>query len=152
MRANGSLAPWRSKLTPTHIPQATQFPPHFSFNADPANYGITWWGAQENQLLIDIQASLDGGQSWTSLITAQVDGMAAHLDQGLIEVGGRDLTGNFIDARADPSSFINQTSSQVVQTLASGHGMQSDVTATTALIGAYDGMNNTLSSSVTPAP
>jgi DNA modification methylase len=28
MRANGSLAPWRSKLTPTHIPQATQFPPN----------------------------------------------------------------------------------------------------------------------------
>jgi hypothetical protein len=47
---------------------------------------------------------------------AQVDRMDAHLDQGLIEVDGRDLTANFIDARADPSSFINQTSSQVVQT------------------------------------
>lgn len=115
--------------------QADTFHASLSLNADP-NFGINWWGAQETQILVDIQASLDGGQSWVSLLIGQVDHMTAHIEKGLIEVEGRDLTAYFIDNKTH-ETFINQTSSQVAETLAARHGMTADVVPTSTLVGRY---------------
>lgn len=122
-------------VTTNNYYQADTFSARFSLNSDPA-FGINWWGAQQNQILLDIQASVDAGNSWTSLITGQVDDMALHIDHGLCEVEGRDLTAYFIDAKTH-ETFLNQTASQMAQTLAARHGMQADVTATSTLLGRY---------------
>jgi len=111
------------------------FTARFALNADP-NYGIQWWGAQENPLLLDIQASVDGGQTWTSLILGQVDHIQIHLEKGLCEVDGRDMTANFIDTKTQ-QTYQNLTASQIVEKLAGEHGMTADVTPTTTLVGRY---------------
>lgn len=115
--------------------QADTFTARFSLNKDP-NFPLGWWGRQEHPLLLDIQASLDGGDSFESLIVGQVDHMAGHIEKGLMEVDGRDMTANFIDTKTQ-MSYQNLTASQIVQKLAASHGMQADVTPTTVLAGRY---------------
>lgn len=109
-------------------------------NTDP-NYGMTWWGAQENPLLLDIQASVDGGATWTSLIVGQVDHIQIHIEKGLVDVDGRDMTANFIDTKTQ-ETYQNLTSSQIVEKLAAEHGMTADVTPTTTLVGRYYEMDH----------
>lgn len=91
---------------------------------------------QEHPLMLDIQASLDGGATWVSILIGQVDHITAHIEKGIVEVEGRDRSAVFIDAKTQ-RSFLNQTSSQVVQTLASEHGLIADVTPTPTLVGRY---------------
>jgi phage protein D len=123
------------EVTQNNYFQADTFTARFSLNADPS-YGINWWGAQQVQILLDIQASLDGGISWTSLVIGQVDHMAIHVDQGLCEVDGRDLTAYLIDQKTN-ETYQNKTSSQVAETLAQEHGLTADVTPTPTLVGRY---------------
>ncbi len=115
--------------------QSDTFTARFSLNADP-NFGLGWWGAQENPLMLDIQASVDGGETFTSLILGQVDHMQIHLEKGFIEVDGRDMTANFIDTKTQ-KTYQNMTASQIVQQIAAEHNMVADVTPTTTLVGRY---------------
>lgn len=119
---------------------ADTFTARFALYGDP-NYGPDWWGdakwgSQGTPMLLDVQASLDHGQSWKSFILGQVDHIQIHYDRGLVEVDGRDLTANFIDYKTN-ETFMNKTSSQVIEELAAKHGMQADVTATSTLVGRY---------------
>ncbi len=114
--------------------QADRFSATFSLYADPA-YGPAWWGGKDT-LLLDIQASLDGGQSWTSLIIGEASQVSLRLLQGEVHVDGRDLTGRFIDAKTQ-ETFLNQTSSQVAVTLAGRHGMTADVVPTSTPVGRF---------------
>ena len=126
------------EVTSNNYYQADTFTAKFSLNDNP-NFGLSWWGTTPTQqILLDMQASLDNGSSWTSLLIGQVDHMHAEVHNGLINVDGRDLTAYFIDAKTQ-ETFINQTSSQVVQTLAARHGLTADVTPTTTLVGRYYG-------------
>lgn len=114
--------------------QADRFSAVFSLGADPA-HGAAWWGDQET-LLLDIQASLDGGQSWTSLVQGEASQVSIQLLQGEVHVEGRDLTSRLIEARTQ-ETFLNQTSSQVATTLAGRHGLSADVTPTTTPVGRF---------------
>jgi hypothetical protein len=105
--------------------QSDTFTAQFAFRYDP-NYPLSWWGDQK-ELLIDIQSSLDGGQSWVSHIIGDIDHLSVHVEQGIIVVDGRDLTSRFIDNRTQ-ETFLNKTSSQVVETLAARRGLTADVT------------------------
>src|SRR5690242_19270086 len=51
------------------------------------------------------------------------------------------MTANFIDSKTQ-ESFQNQTSSQVVETLASRHGMTADAMPTSTLVGRYYEMDH----------
>jgi phage protein D len=79
---------------------------------------------------------LDGGQSWTSLLIGDVDNVDMHLEKGVVQVDGRDLTARFIDNKTQ-ETFLNKTSSQVVEELAARRGMTADVTPTRTLVGRY---------------
>jgi hypothetical protein len=114
--------------------QSDTFTAQFAFRYDP-NYPLSWWGDQK-ELLIDIQSSLDGGQSWVSHIIGDIDHLSVHVEQGIIVVDGRDLTSRFIDNRTQ-ETFLNKTSSQVVETLAARRGLTADVTSTSTLVGRY---------------
>jgi phage protein D len=114
--------------------QADTFTAHFALNEDP-NFGLSWWGAQD-KILIDIQSSLDGGQSWVSHLIGEIDHMSGAVENGVLSVEGRDLTARFIDNKTQ-EAFLNKTSSEVVQELASRRGLTADVTPTTTPVGRY---------------
>jgi phage protein D len=81
---------------------------------------------------LNVQVGLDGG--WTSLLLGTADSL--HLDpvRGTLDVEGRDLSAALVEARVD-ETFANRTSSEVAEALAARHGLQADVTATTATVG-----------------
>jgi phage protein D len=98
-----------------------------------------WWadlGGTGPGVQFDLRFSLDGGQSYTSLIIGNVDRVTMDPLTGLIEAEGRDLSSVFIEAKTQ-ETFLNQTSSQVAQTLATRHGMTADVDPTTTLVGRW---------------
>lgn len=122
------------EVTSNNYYNADTFTAQFALFADP-NFGPLWWGDQ-TEILVDIQASLDGGQSWTSLLIGDVDNVSMHLEKGVVQVDGRDLTARFIDNKTQ-ETFLNKTSSQVVQELAARRGLTADVTPTSTLVGRY---------------
>lgn len=103
-------------------------------------YDLNWWG-QQTEILLDLQASIDGGDSWQSLVLGQVDRLTADPVAKTISCEGRDLTARFIDAKTR-ETFQNQTSSQVAETLAGRHGMTADVTSTSTPVGRYYGADH----------
>lgn len=116
--------------------QADTFRVRFAINTS-QDFNATWWGdPAKKQILLDIQASLDGGESYTSLLIGQVDHMQVSMDQGLVDVDGRDLSAYFIDNRTQ-ETFLNKTASQVAETLADRRGLQKDITPTSTLVGRY---------------
>jgi hypothetical protein len=60
---------------------------------------------------------------------------------GTIHITGRDLTAKLIDTKTS-ENFLNQTSSQIAQTLAARHGLAAQVTATTTRVGTYYSQNH----------
>lgn len=101
-----------------------------------ATFGPNWWGTQDSTLVLTFQASLDGGQSWTPLITGQLDSVHLLMDGGIVQVAGRDLSARLIEAKTT-ESYQNQTSSQIATLLAGRHGLTADVQATSTPVGRY---------------
>lgn len=93
-----------------------------------------WWDINP-PMILDIQIGIDGG-AWQSLLIGEVDHQQFHIQTGLLELSGRDLSARFIEAKTQ-EAFVNQTASQVAVTLAARHGLASSVTATNTLIGRY---------------
>jgi hypothetical protein len=85
---------------------------------------------------IEVQVSLDGGDSWTSLITGPLDDIALDPLQGIAHLTGRDYAALFIDS-VNAESFANQTASEIVETLALRRGLLPVVTSTMTPIGRY---------------
>ena len=83
---------------------------------------------------LDIQVGL--GSSWVSLLQGEVDRVSFDPLRGQVEVDGRDLSALLVDGRVD-ETFANRTSSEIVETLASRHGLDVAATATTTLAGRY---------------
>jgi hypothetical protein len=104
-------------------------------------FDAQWWGSQ-TETLLDIGASLDDGNTWKSLILGQVDKTQLDPINRTITVSGRDLTARFIDQKTR-KTFQNQTSSQIVEELAGGHGMTADVTSTDTPVGRFYSADHT---------
>ena len=78
--------------------------------------------AEEPDVLLDIQFSLDAGASFTSLLTGRIDSVVIDPVVGEIRINGRDLTGSMIEARTQ-ETFTNRTSSEVATILAGRHNL-----------------------------
>lgn len=123
--------------------QADTFSARLALNADPA-FGLAFWSDQPPPIVLDIQASLDGGATWLPLLLGQVDHCQPCVEQGLIEVEGRDyVTASLIDA-STLKSYVNQTASQIAAQLAEEHGFQTDIQPTSEPVGAWDGTDRNL--------
>lgn len=108
-------------------------------NATPV-YDLNWWG-QQTEILLDLKASIDGGDTWESLILGQVDRLTADPVAKTISCEGRDLTARFIDAKTR-TTYQNKTSSQIAIELAGEHSMTADVTETSTPVGRYYGADH----------
>lgn len=91
--------------------------------------------ADAQAITVEIRLSTGGG-SPVSLIIGVVSDFDQDWRGGTITVSGRDHTGDFIDVKTG-EKFQNQTSSQIVQTLAARHGLTADVDATSTPSGRY---------------
>ena len=83
--------------------------------------------------------------TWESLMTGTVDALTLDMTNGTAHLTGRDFTGLFIDT-ISAETFSNNTSSEIVQTLALRHGLTPVVTATATPIGRYYQEGHDLSS------
>jgi phage protein D len=87
-------------------------------------------------ITLDVQFSLDGGASFTSLVQGAVDTLELDPVRGTLSLSGRDLTAALIEARTQ-DTFANQTSSEIATILAGRHNLTANVTATTTPVGRY---------------
>jgi phage protein D len=87
-------------------------------------------------ITLEVQFSLDGGASFSSLVQGVVDMLDLDPVQGTLTLIGRDLTATMIETRTQ-DTFANQTSSEIATTLAGRHGLAANVAATTTPVGRY---------------
>lgn len=117
---------------------ADRFNGEVSLSADPA-FGLGWWEAQTD-IRLEVQMALmaDNTQqpAWQSILIGIVDHLQFDVTTQCVRFDGRDLSSLLIEAKTQ-ETFANQTSSQIAQTLASRHGLQSDVTPTSTLVGNF---------------
>jgi len=111
--------------------EADTFSVVFAMKGLPPEHDVAWF-AEQTTMQIEIWAGFPlDPDHYTSddlelLISGHVDDTSVNLVARTIEVTGRDLTSLFIDAKT-AESFKNQTAAQVVQTLASRHGLSVDI-------------------------
>lgn len=105
-----------------------------ALSALPAAYGPAYWATSQNDR-IGIAAGFTGGQA-TPLILGQVDDIDYDPVGRLITLSGRDLSAPLIDARTS-EKFVNQTASQIAETLARRRGLVPVVKPTATKAGAY---------------
>lgn len=94
-----------------------------------------WWDI-DPPMVLDTQFSLNNGGSWTSLVIGEVNHVTMNPDAGLLTMEGHDLSSRLIESPTQ-EAFVNQTSSQVAETLAARHNLMTQVTATSTLVGRY---------------
>jgi phage protein D len=100
----------------------------------PGAPSLEWWGGDALKgALFDVQASIDGGQGWTSLIIGEADEIEIDPVWGSVRAKGKDLTQRLVAAKTQ-EAFANQTASEIATTLAGRHGLTAQVTATTTLV------------------
>ncbi len=117
--------------------RANSFRAVLAVNADPATYATaTALDGNNRPLLAEVQASLDAGASWTSLLIGRADRFRLDPITGTLDLDGRDRTADLIEGKTQ-QSFRNQTSSEVVTTVAGLVGMTPDVTPTGTPTGRY---------------
>lgn len=83
-----------------------------------------------------ISGLLGGISPPQSMMLGQIDEVTYDPVEGTLELSGRDLSAQLIDSKT-AEKFVNQTSSQIAQTLAARHGLNASVTNTTTLSGTY---------------
>jgi phage protein D len=107
----------------------------------PAAYAPNYWSQSVgDQLGLSVGFA---GASPTQLILGQVDNIDYDPVARTITMTGRDLSAPLIDTRTS-EKFVNQTSSEIVQTLAARHGLQASAQATTTKAGTYYNLENVL--------
>jgi phage protein D len=98
--------------------------------------GAAAWSSQPN-ITVDVQLSVDGGVSYSSLIYGTVDSVVIEPFLGIIRLDGRDLTSLLVASNVQ-DSYINQTSSEIVSSVALRHGLFPNLTVTSEIVGNFD--------------
>jgi phage protein D len=94
-----------------------------------------FWSSQTD-ILLDVQFSLDGGMTFTSLIQGLVDTVVIDVLTGSLQIEGRDLTAAMIENRTQ-ETFANRTSSEIATIFAQRHNLTPVVTPTKTPVGRY---------------
>jgi phage protein D len=113
---------------------ADRFSVAAALGADPSAGAAFWASASDIQ--IDVQFSLDGGASFTSLVQGAVDNININVALGLVHFDGRDLAAALIEARTQ-ETFANRTASEIASLLAQRHNLAPRVSPTTTPVGRY---------------
>jgi hypothetical protein len=103
--------------------------------------GVDVWAAasfwsSEPDILVDVQFSLDGGASFTSLVQGTVDSVVIDPITGSIHLDGRDFTAPLVETRTQ-ETFVNRTASEIASLLAKRHNLTPCVSPTSTPVGRY---------------
>ena len=123
-----------AEVTSNNHYAADRFRATAALAGDPV-FGGAFWASGED-IEVDIQFSLDGGASFTSLIRGTVDKVSLDPATGLVHLEGRDLSAALIEARTQ-EAFANRTASEIATILAQRHGLAANVRTTTTPVGRY---------------
>lgn len=107
---------------------------HFTLEFAASSGVPGWWDI--DSAIVDVQFVRDDGDDWTSLIIGEIDHLTMDQQTGLLTAQGRDLSARLIETKTQ-EAFVNQTSSQVAETLAARHGFKTNITPTSTLVGRY---------------
>lgn len=121
--------------------QADTFRVSIAASALPRANDANWFSSQTQafaEILVGFPAdpSRPTAGELTSLIYGRIDDIEYEPRNTLVHITGRDLIAAFIDKKLT-SSYRNKTASAAVQLLASTHGIATNATPTTELIGTY---------------
>ena len=126
----------RASITSTNCFSADTYSLTFAMNAG-EQQDIAFWSVISDAL-VEVRAVTSDtyGPRYQGLITGMADSI--HIDpvRGTVAVEGRDLSASMIDAYRQ-QDFVNQTASEIVATIASYHGLQTQVVPTIGNIGRY---------------
>ena len=120
---------------------ADTFRVRFAATDLPTDRDAAWFCAQ-TKLLVEIFAGFPANPDWfdvselQSLIVGQVDDLSYDPLSTTIELSGRDLTAELIDAKTT-EKFQNQTASEIASALAKRHNLTPVVTATATKSGTF---------------
>lgn len=121
---------------------ADRFSAAIALGSEPSLAAAFW--ASETNILLDVQLSVDGGDSFTSLVQGAVDTIRVDPTLGLVHLDGRDLTASLIETRTQ-EAFPNRTASEIASVLAARHNLTAHVTSTTTPVGRYyDGEHDSI--------
>ena len=93
-----------------------------------------YWATQDS-IEVNLQVNINGSKT-TSLLIGLVDDVEIDLAAQTLHIRGRDYISVFVDAKTN-EKFLNQTSSEIVTTLCSRHGITCNVKQTTTPIAKY---------------
>ncbi|MDE3022880.1 MAG: hypothetical protein KGI54_13660 [Pseudomonadota bacterium] len=149
VKVNGEIIPgWEAwEIDTNSFYQADTFKIVFAISELPAAYNAAWFGDQ-SKMLVEIFAGFPSNpekfdtSELESLIVGQVDDFSMIMDSKIIELSGRDLTANLIDAKTT-EKFQNQTASQVAIMLAERHNLTPVVTSTSGPTGLFYEIDHT---------
>lgn len=161
--ANNDLASRDPNLKPVAVQPAastSELPQCFSasitsnnhFQADrfdlifipmPSGAGSLQWWSQQTYIPVEIQlgylplgASSDATPSWQSMLTGEVDKVTLEPSSNTVHCEGRDLTARFIDNKTT-GSYVNQSSSEIVSTLAASRGLTAQISTSPGTTGRF---------------
>jgi phage protein D len=143
VKINGEVVPgWISwEVDNNTFYQADTFRCRFALSSMPPDKGAAWWASQK-EIFVEVLSGFPVDPEWfdaselDSLIYGKVDDVTYDPVGRLIELRGRDLTSELIDAKTT-EKFQNLTASQIAEQLAARHGLTPKVTATKTKVGTY---------------
>lgn len=104
----------------------------------PDSYEDQAFWATQNDLYVDVQFSVDQGQTFISLIEGFTDQLFLDPIGGTVRLRGRDLSAGLIEARTQ-EAFANRTASEIATMFAQRHALTAAVAATSTPVGRYYG-------------
>lgn len=119
---------------------ADRFSVAIALGPDPL-WTANYWSSQDS-VMLDVQIGFipDGAPedtaNWVSVVQGAADTIQIEALPQIVRVQGRDLTAELIATRTQ-EIFANQTSSEIVTTIANRHSLVPQVTATSTLVGRY---------------
>jgi hypothetical protein len=112
-----------------------------TFGDDTKSKAPHW--ASASRIELNIELSVDAGQSFSNLIRGPVDTVMIDPIIGTIQIEGRDYTANILSSNSQ-ESFVNRTSSEIASIIAVRHGLNPVITKTTTLVGSVDSYNRSI--------
>ena len=108
-----------------------------TFAVDPRRDDMAYWSSVST-MFAEIYSLGSYGASQQILISGFADSVSIDPIRRTIAVEGRDLSSSLVDCYRQ-QDFINQTASEVVQTIAQNHNLAPVVTPTNGVVGRYFG-------------
>jgi phage protein D len=98
---------------------------------------VTFWSSIESGY-VEIAAASDFRMASQAVLSGMIDTVSIDPIREMVAIEGRDLSSSLIDSYRQ-QSFVNQTASEVVATIAQTHGLLPVITPTNDSVGRYYG-------------